>query len=417
MALIVQKYGGTSLGSIERIKAAAERVKRARDRGDSLVVVVSAMAGETNRLLGLAGALAEQPEPRETDVLAATGEQLSSALLAIRLQTLGCPAVSLLGYQVPIATDSNHGRARIMSANPARVLKTLAEGRVAVVAGYQGVDDYGDVTTLGRGASDLTAVALAAALKADGCEIYTDVDGVYTADPGVCAQARRLARISYDEMLEMAGLGAKVLQLRSVELARRYNVPLVVKSSFTEDSEGTWVGHEDRSMEDVLVSGVTLDQNQSKLTIAGVHDRPGLAARIFGPIAASGVVVDMIIQNASADGRTDVTFTVARGDLRRALEVLRGVTAEIGAAGVRSEEQVAKVSVVGVGMRTHAGVAAKMFEVLAAEGVNIEMISTSEIKISVVVRAKYGELATRVLHDAFVTGGGAERAAPQGGQG
>ncbi|MGH7935355.1 MAG: aspartate kinase [Candidatus Binataceae bacterium] len=402
MAVLVQKYGGTSVGSIERIKAVAERVARARAAGDQLVVVVSAMAGETNRLFQLAEQLSDLPHPRETDVLVATGEQVSASLLAIRLQALGLPTVSFLAHQLRIETDSNHGSARIKAIECGRVTSALNDGYVAVVAGYQGVDPKGDITTLGRGASDLTAVALAAALKASICEIYTDVDGVYTADPNICPKARRLDRISYDEMLEMAGLGAKVLQSRSVELARRYNVPLVVRTSFKQDSKGTWVGHEDKAMENVLVSGVTLDQNQSKITITGVDDRPGLAARIFGPIAEAGIVVDMIIQNASADGRTDITFTIARTDLRRALELVRMVADEIDAAGIRHEEQVAKVSIVGVGMRTHAGVAATMFRVLAAERVNIEMIATSEIKVSVVVNLKYGELAMRALHDAFL---------------
>ena len=404
MALIVQKYGGTSVGSVDRIKAVAERVARGHRAGDRMVVVVSAMAGETNRLFKLAAELSDAPDPRETDALVATGEQVSAALLAIRLRAMGMPAISFLGDQLKIATDSNHGRARIKSIECNRIEKELAGGSVIVVAGYQGVDPSGDITTLGRGASDLTAVALAAALKADACEIYTDVDGVYTADPNICPGAKKLKRISYEEMLEMSALGAKVLQGRSVELARRYNVPLVVLSSF-KDSEGTWVGQEDRSMEDVLVSGVTLDQNQSKITIAAVADRPGLAAKIFGPIAAAGIVVDMIIQNASEDGRTDMTFTVGRDDLRRALELVKKIAGDIGAAGVRHEEQVAKVSIVGVGMRTHAGVAARMFDVLAAERINIEMIATSEIKVSVVVNAKYGELAMRALHDAFVGGG------------
>jgi aspartate kinase len=402
VALIVQKYGGTSVGSIERIKAVAERVARSRARGDQVVVVVSAMAGETNRLFQLADQLSEAPNPRETDVLVATGEQVSAALLAIRLQALGYPTVSLLGHQLRITTDSCHGSAKIKAVESDRIRHALDAGNIVVVAGYQGVDHEGDITTLGRGASDLTAVALAAVMKASACEIYTDVDGVYTADPRICPRARRLSRISYDEMLEMAGLGAKVLQLRSVELARRFNVPLVVLSSFQDDSSGTWVGQEDKSMENVLVSGVTLDQNQSKITLTGVEDRPGLAARIFGPIADSGIVVDMIIQNASADGRTDLTFTVPRTDLRRALELVRAVAAEISAAGVRHEDHVAKVSIIGVGMRTHAGVAATMFKVLAAEGINIEMIATSEIKVSVVVNSKYGELAMRALHDAFL---------------
>lgn len=402
VSLIIQKYGGTSVGSLERIKAVAEKVAQVHKNGYQLVVVVSAMAGETNRLFKLAEQLSDSPYPRETDVLVATGEQVSAALLAIRLRALGYPTVSFLAYQLKILTDARHGQARIKSVECPRILRALAEGNIVVVAGYQGIDEHGDITTLGRGASDLTAVALAAVLKASVCEIYTDVDGVYTADPNICPKARRLDRISYDEMLEMAGLGAKVLQLRSVELARRYRVPLVVRSSFRNDSEGTWVGEEDRTMEDVLVSGVTLDNNQSKITISGVEDRPGLAARIFGPIADAGIVVDMIIQNASADARADMTFTVARNDLRRALELVKTVANEIGASGLRHEEQVAKVSIIGVGMRTHAGVAARMFQVLAAERINIEMIATSEIKISVVVNTKYGELAMRALHDSFL---------------
>jgi aspartate kinase len=401
VALIVQKYGGTSVGSIERIRKVAERVAGVRAAGHHIVVVVSAMAGETNRLFKLASDLSDSPHPRETDVLVATGEQVSAALLSIRLQALGHSTVSFLAHQLKLQTDSNHGNARIRSVDAARLTEAVGSGNIAVVAGYQGVDAKGDITTLGRGASDLTAVALAAALKADACEIYTDVEGVFTADPNICPRAHKLKRISYDEMMEMAGLGAKVLQLRSVELARRYNVPLVVRSSFS-DVEGTWVGQEDESMEDVLVSGITLDQNQSKITITGVADRPGLAARIFGPIAEAGIIVDMIIQNASADGRTDVTFTVGRDDLRRALELCRMMAPEIDAAGVRHEDHVAKVSIVGLGMRSHAGIAARTFRVLADEGVNIEMIATSEIKISVVVNAKYGELAMRALHDAFL---------------
>ncbi|HVN91359.1 MAG TPA: aspartate kinase [Candidatus Binataceae bacterium] len=405
MALVVQKYGGTSVGSTERIKIVADRVARARAKGDKLVVVVSAMAGETNRLFALANELSEDPSARETDVLVATGEQVSAALLAIRLRALRYPTVSFLAYQLKIVTDSRHGGARIQSIDADRLHAALNAGNIAVVAGYQGISPEGDITTLGRGASDLTAVALAAVLKADACEIYTDVDGVYTADPNICPKARRLDRISYDEMMEMAGLGAKVLQLRSVELARRYNVPLVVRSSFAENGVGTLVSQEEKSMEEVLVSGVTLDHNQSKITLTGVADRPGLAAKIFGPIANAGIVVDMIIQNASADGRTDLTFTVPRPDLRRALDLVNTVATEVGSAGVRYEDQVAKVSIVGIGMRTHAGVAAKMFEVLATEAINIEMIATSEIKVSVVVNAKYGELAMRALHDAFLGDG------------
>jgi aspartate kinase len=409
MALIVQKYGGTSVGSVERIKAVADRVSKRRRSGNDLVVVVSAMAGETNRLFKLASELADAPDTRENDVLVSTGEQVSSALLTIRLLALGHPSTSFLAHQVRVVTDSDHGRARIKSVESEHVSQAVKQGKIAVVAGYQGIDSRGDVTTLGRGASDLTAVALAAALKADACEIYTDVEGVYTADPNIVPGAKKLDRISYDEMLEMAGLGAKVLQIRSVELAQRYNVPLVVRSSFS-DAEGTWVSKEDRSMEDVLVSGVTLDQNQAKITIAGVEDRPGLAAKIFGPIADAGIVVDMIIQNASADGRTDLTFTIPRDDLRRALEIVKRISQEIGAAGIRHEDPVAKVSVVGLGMRTHAGVAATMFRVLAEERINIEMIATSEIKVSVVVNGKYGELAMRSLHDKFLgTSAGAPR--------
>jgi aspartate kinase len=408
MGLVVQKYGGTSVGSVDRIKAVAERVSAAKARGDRIVVVVSAMAGETNRLFKLASELAEAPNARETDVLVATGEQVSAALLAIRLNSMGFPCASFLAHQLKIATDSQHGRAKIKSIEADRIKAVLKQDQIAVVAGYQGVDPLGDVTTLGRGASDLTAVALAAALKADICEIYTDVDGVYTADPNIVPTARRLDRISYDEMLEMAGLGAKVLQLRSVELARRFNVPLTVRSSFGEGT-GTWVGQGDASMEDVLVSGVTLDQNQAKVTIAGVEDRPGLAAKIFGPIADAGIIVDMIIQNAGADGRTDMTFTVTRDDVRRAIDIVKKIGADIGISGVRFEDPVAKVSIVGLGMRSHAGVAATMFRVLAEERINIEMIATSEIKVSVIVNSKYGELAMRALHDTFIgAGNGAE---------
>jgi len=412
VALIVQKYGGTSVGSIERIKAVAERVRKTVLGGDRVVVVVSAMAGETDRLFSLASQLGTNPSPRETDVLVSTGEQVSAALLAIRLQAMGLPAVSFLAHQLRLRTDSNHGRAKIRSIDVRRVLQALDEGNIVVAAGYQGIDSHGNITTLGRGASDLTAVALAAALRADRCEIYTDVEGVFTADPTICPNARKLSRITYDEMLELAGSGAKVLQARSVELAKRYKVPLMVLSSFS-DTPGTMVVEENEAMESVLVSGVTLDRNQSKITLTGVEDRPGLAAKIFGPIAAAGIVVDMIIQNASADGRTDLTFTVARSDLPRALAIVNEVAVQIGASGVRFEEQVAKVSVVGCGMRTHAGVAARMFEALAKEGINIEMIATSEIKISAVVNVKYGELAVRVLHEEFF-GTGSPKTAQKG---
>ena len=401
MALVVQKYGGTSVGTPDRIKAVANRIAKTTSRGDRVIAVVSAMAGETNRLIKLAAEFADTPDPRESDVLVSTGEQVSAALLAMRLQAIGLPARSFLAHQLRISTDSNHGRARIKSIDSDGVRQAIEAGQTVVVAGFQGVDSRGDITTLGRGASDLTAVAIAAALKADVCEIYTDVEGVFTADPNICPGARKLSRISYDEMLEMAGLGAKVLQLRSVELAKRFKVPLIVRSSFNE-AEGTWVREEDQSMEDVLLAGVTLDQNESKITISSVADRPGLAAKIFGPIAEAGIVVDMIIQNASAEGRTDVTFTVPRGDLRRAIELVNRIAGDIGAGAVRHEESVAKVSIVGVGMRSHAGVAARMFEVLAAERINIEMIATSEIKISVVVDNNHGQRATRALHGAFI---------------
>jgi len=401
MTLIVQKYGGTSVGDLSRIRQVATRVRARHAAGDSLVVVVSAMAGETNRLVALAHELATEPDRRETDVLAATGEQVTVALLAIALNEAGCPAVSFLGHQVRIATDSSFGKARIKSIDATRIAAALDAGRVVVVAGFQGVDLDDNITTLGRGGSDTSAVALAAALHADGCEIYTDVEGVFTTDPRLCPQARKLERISYDEMLELASLGAKVLQIRSVEFAKRYGVPLHVRSSFSA-SEGTWVVQEEASMEDVLVSGVTYDRDEAKITLVRVPDQPGLAARVFGPIADANISVDMIIQNASADGTTDLTFTVPKADFRQALGLIEANAAKIGAAGVSTDQHVAKVSIVGLGMRSHAGVAAKMFRTLADVGINIQMISTSEIKTSVVMDAKFVELAVRVLHDAFL---------------
>ncbi len=401
MALIVQKYGGTSVGSVERIREVAKRVARYHQEGHRLVVVVSAMAGETNRLLDLARQIAKRPTERESDALVATGEQVSAALTALALQELGLPAVSFLGHQVQIATDSAFGRARIRSIDKHRLEATVNGGTVAVVAGFQGVDPENNITTLGRGGSDTTGVALAAALSADVCEIFTDVDGVYTSDPRIVPTARKLDRISYDEMLELASLGAKVLQIRSVEFAKRYRVPVHVRTSFG-DATGTLVTEEEKLMEDILVSGVAHDRDQTKITLLGVPDRPGLAAQVFGRIAGGGIVVDMIIQNASADGTTDLTFTVPRGDYEKALGMLQSQQASLGARGVASDTKVAKVSIVGLGMRSHAGVAARMFEVLAAEGINIQMISTSEIKISVVVDEKYTELAVRALHDAFI---------------
>src|SRR5881409_1842517 len=401
MALLVQKFGGTSVADIERIRTVAERVAASRARGDQVVVVVSAMAGETNRLLGLARAIAPTPDDRESDALVATGEQVTAALAALALQQVGVPARSFLGHQVRIETDSAYGRARIVRVDVERLQRTLAGGTVAVVAGFQGVDGEGSITTLGRGGSDTSAVALAGALGADVCEIYTDVDGVYTSDPRIVPQARKLERIAYDEMLELASLGAKVLQIRSVEFAKRYHVPVHVRSSFGE-AEGTWVVEEDPAMEEVSVAGVAYDRDEAKLTVLRVPDRPGLAARVFGPIARANIVVDMIIQNASAEGTTDLTFTVPRGDYDKAKGLLEATAREIGAQGIAGQLDVAKVSIVGIGMRTHAGIAARMFEVLSNEGINIQMISTSEIKISVVIDAKYTELAVRALHDALI---------------
>jgi aspartate kinase len=399
--VVVQKFGGTSVADVERIRSVAGRIARARAAGHQVVVVVSAMAGETNRLLALARATASDPDARESDALVATGEQVTAALTALALRDAGVPARSFLGHQIRIETDSAYGKARIVRVDVDRLRSVLADGAVAVVAGFQGVDGEGSITTLGRGGSDTSAVALAAALAADTCEIYTDVEGVYTSDPRMVPQARKLERIAYDEMLELASLGAKVLQIRSVEFAKRYRVPVHVRSSFSE-AEGTWVVEEDPTMEEVSVAGVAYDRDEAKLTLLRVPDRPGVAARVFGPIARANIVVDMIIQNASADGTTDLTFTVPRGDYEKAKALLDATARDIGAQGVTGQIDVAKVSIVGVGMRTHAGIAARMFEVLSAEGINIQMISTSEIKISVVVDAKYTELAVRTLHDAFI---------------
>jgi aspartate kinase len=398
---IVQKYGGTSVGTPERIRAVAERVKKTHGSACDLAVVVSAMAGETNRLLALAAEMAPDPHDREVDVLVSTGEQVSTALLAIALHSIEAPAVSLQGYQVRIGTDSSFGRARIKSIDVSRVEEAFADGKIVVVAGFQGIDEGNNITTLGRGGSDTTAVALAAALKADVCEIYTDVDGVYTTDPRVCPDALKLERISYEEMLELASLGAKVLQIRSVECASRYKVRVHVRSSFG-DSEGTWVVPEEEGMEEVLVSGVALDKDQAKVTLQGVPDKPGLAAKIFGPLASAGVVIDMIVQNVGEDGRTDVTFTVHANDLGATVKTVDRLANELAIRGVSISEKVGKVSVVGLGMRNHAGVAARMFELLAGENINIQMISTSEIKISVVVDVNAVDRAVNVLHKAFI---------------
>jgi aspartate kinase len=401
MSLLIQKYGGTSVATIERIKLVAEKICAARQAEHELVVVVSAMAGETNRLLALAHEISEMPDEREKDVLLASGEQVSIALLSLALKERGQPSRSFLGHQVRIETDNAYGKARIRNIDSKKILQSLKAGEVVVVAGFQGVDEDENITTLGRGGSDTSAVALAAFLNASACEIYTDVEGVFTSDPGICADAKKLARISYEEMIELASAGAKVLEIRSVEFAKKFAVPVHVRSTFS-DVEGTWVVKEDESMDDVLVSGVSYDKNEVKITILRVPDRPGLAAQVFGPIAEANIVVDMIIQNASADGTTDLTFTVSKADYKKALSIVEKTAPAIAAKGVDVDTNIAKVSVVGVGMRTHAGVAAKMFQVLAEEGVNIEMISTSEIKISVVIAAKYTELAVRVLHDAFI---------------
>ncbi len=400
MALIVQKYGGTSVGDLDRIRNVAHRVSKTSREGNQVVVVVSAMAGETDRLIKLVNQASDNPELREYDSLLSTGEQVSAALLAITLQSMGVPAKSFLGPQVRIVTDSAFSTARIQKVEVSRLRKELKAGVIPVVTGFQGVDKKGDITTLGRGGSDTTGVALAAALKADVCEIYTDVEGVFTTDPNICPEARKLARISYDEMLELASLGAKVLQIRSVEFAKKFNVPIHVRSSFS-DKNGTWVVKEDEKMEKVLVSGVTLNKNEARITVVRVPDRPGIASKIFSPISDANIVVDMIIQNSSADGSTDLTFTVPKLDMKKALKLVKKTAEEIKAQEVLAEENIAKVSIVGAGMRSHSGVASKMFTALSRENINILMISTSEIKISCVIEGKYGELAARVLHEAF----------------
>jgi aspartate kinase len=401
MTLIVQKYGGTSVGTPERIAAVADKVIASRDRGNSVVVVVSAMSGETNRLLALADQISDKPVPRELDVLLATGEQVTIALLSMALEHRGCTARSYTGGQVHILTDSAYNKARIREIEDKRIHADLAAGHVVVVAGFQGVDEHGNITTLGRGGSDTTAVALAAALKADECQIYTDVDGVYTTDPRVVPDARRLDRITFEEMLEMASLGSKVLQIRSVSFAGRYNVPLRVLSSF-EEGEGTLITYEDEKMEQALISGIAFNRDEAKLTVIGVPDTPGVAHQLLGPIANANIEVDMIVQNIAPDGATtDFTFTVHRNDYKRALDILTRTATELGARQVSGDNKIVKVSLVGVGMRSHAGIASTMFGTLAKEGVNIRMISTSEIKISVVVDEKYLELAVRSLHDAF----------------
>ncbi|ASF47188.1 aspartate kinase [Methylovulum psychrotolerans] len=400
MALYVYKFGGTSVGTVERIKAVAEKVKKAQALGDQIVVVVSAMSGETNRLIGLAKEMQVQPTEREMDVLISTGEQVTVALLSMALHEIGCDACSYTGGQVRILTDSSHTKARIRKIDDSRIHAHLNEGKVVVVAGFQGVDEDGNITTLGRGGSDTTAVALAAALKADECLIFTDVDGVYTTDPRVEPKARRLERITFEEMLEMASLGSKVLQIRSVEFAGKYSVALRVLSSFTEGN-GTLITYEESSMESALISGIAFNRDEAKLTITGVPDLPGVAFKILGPIADANIEVDMIVQNIADDATTDFTFTVHRNDYQRAKAILEQTCGDLGARKVTGDDGIVKVSIVGVGMRSHAGIASTMFQTLASEGINIRMISTSEIKISVVVDEKYMELAVRALHAAF----------------
>lgn len=400
MALIVQKFGGTSVADPNKIKAVAQRVLKSKDEGNQMVVVLSAMSGETNRFVALAKEMQTIPDPREMDVLLSSGEQVTVALFAMAIKQTGNDAISLLGDQVKIITDRMHTKARIKSIETDLIRKSLDDDKIVVIAGFQGVTEGGHITTLGRGGSDTTAVALAAALKADRCEIFTDVEGVYTTDPNICSKARKIDRISYDEMLELASLGAKVLDIRSVGFAKRYKVPLHVRSTFTE-TEGTWVVEEDKNMESMLVSGVTYSKNEARITISNVADTPGIASKIFWPISDAGIVVDMIIQNTRAGELTDMTFTVPRDDYQRAMRIVRDIADSLGAKEVTGADNIAKISIVGVGMRNHSGIATTMFHILAKEGINIQMISTSEIKVSCVIEEKYTELAVRALHEAF----------------
>lgn len=399
--LIVQKYGGTSVGTIEKIKKVAARIKRIRDSGKDVLVVVSAMAGETDRLSNLARQLSDHPERREIDLLLSSGERISSALLSIALHAIGCPAMALTGRQMGLVTDNTHTRARIKHIHADRAKKMLNENHVVVCAGFQGINELGDVTTLGRGGSDTSAVALAAALNAEVCEIYTDVRGVYTADPRVVPDARKLNMVSFEEMVEMASLGARVLQIRSVEFAKNFNIPIVVRSTHDEEDQGTWIGREDSDMEQQVVSGVIYDKDQSKITVRGVPDQPGIAAKIFGALADAAISVDMIIQNVSAEGHTDISFTLQTTDLNEAMPIMEQVAKEIQAVDVSSDSEIAKISVVGAGMRSHAGVAARIFRTLSNQPINIAMISTSEIRVSCIIDQKFTEQAVRVLHDEF----------------
>jgi len=400
MALIVQKFGGTSVADLERIRNVANRTAKSFDNGNDVVVILSAMAGVTDSLIEKANQITGDPDKRELDVLLATGEQETAALLAMTLQSMNYPARSLLGFQAEVRTDCAFGNARIVNIDASRIKEFLGERCIVVVAGFQGCDPNGNITTLGRGGSDTSAVAIAAALKADSCEIYTDVDGIYTTDPNICPKARKLEKISYEEMLEMASLGAKVLQIRSVEFAAKYNVPVHVRSSFSEE-EGTMVVNEDAEMERLVVSGITCEKNAARIVIKNVPDIPGIAAKVFTPLADEEIVVDMIIQGARTEGRNDLTFTVLRKDFKQAMEIEKRVAKEVGADEVLGDDDIAKVSVIGVGMKNHSGVASKMFATLSDEGINIRLISTSEIRISCVIDEKYSELAVRALHSAF----------------
>lgn len=408
MGLIVQKYGGTSVSNLEKIRRVAEHVVNTKEKGNDVLVVVSAMAGETDRLVKLCLEVMDPPDERELDVITSSGEQVSSGLLSMTIKALGHEALSFQGHQVRIITDNAHSKAKIVRIDAERIKESLALGQIIVVAGFQGVDDNGNVTTLGRGGSDLSAVALAAALEADSCELYKDdVDGIYTTDPSMVPNARKIDQISYEEMLEMASLGSKVLQARAVEFAKKFGVPLHVRPTSKPDTEGTWVVEETEEMsnlENILISGISFDKNQAKITITGIPDSPGVAAKIFTPLGDSGIVVDMIVQNVSIEGHTDMTFTVPRTDFKKSIIIMEEIAKKLGARDILSDDKITKVSLVGVGMKTHSGVATTMFKALANEGINIMMISTSEIKISCVIEEKYTELAIRTLHDAFELG-------------
>ena len=408
MGLIVQKYGGTSVSNLEKIRRVAEHVVNTKENGNNVLVVVSAMAGETDKLVKLCLQVMDPPDERELDVITSSGEQVSSGLLSMTIKALGHEALSFQGHQVRIITDNAHSKAKIVRIDAERIKESLSQGHIIVVAGFQGVDNNGNVTTLGRGGSDLSAVALAAALEADSCELYKDdVDGIYTTDPAMVSKARKLDKISYEEMLEMASLGSKVLQARAVEFAKKYGVPLHVRPTSKPEAEGTWVVEETEemsNMENILISGISFDKNQAKITIAGIPDSPGVAAKIFTPLGDSGIVVDMIVQNISIEGHTDMTFTVPRTDFKKSIIIMEEIAKKLGARDILSDDKITKVSLVGVGMKTHSGVATTMFKALAKEGINIMMISTSEIKISCVIEEKYTELAVRTLHDAFELG-------------